>query len=98
MIGFNYLTPEDIDETPELGPLTLLETAIDVTRCFLLSLYRELAHPDEEDRNPDLDYITLIVKTVLILGDALGDQIRVYRWALERRQQDKLRRTAEVDF
>ena len=98
MIGDRILTPDDIDEAPELASLAILDTALQATRAVLLSIHSEMRDPQDEYRDPDIDHDTGIVRTLLVLGDALADQIGIYCKALERRQRQKQQWIATRDF
>jgi hypothetical protein len=94
MIADLILTPDDLDAAPELASLAVLDVAIQTTRAALLSIHAEIRNP--QDSHPDHD--TGIIRTLLILADALGDQIAVYCEDLERRQQRERRTIANRDF
>ena len=98
MIGDWILTPNDIDEAPELASLAVLDVALQATRAVLLSIHKEMQNPQDEYRDPDIDHDTGVVRTLLVLGDALADQIDVYCKVLERRQRQEQQRIATRDF
>jgi len=98
VIGDWILTPNDIDEAPELASLAVLDVALQATRAVLLSIYKEMRDLQDEYRDPDIDHDTGIVRTLLVLGDALTDQIGVYCKVLERRQRQEQQRIATRDF
>lgn len=89
-----FLTPDDVGEAPELASLAVLDIAIQTTRVVLLSIRAEMRDPQDEHRAHD----TGILRTLLILGDALGDQIDVYYKNLERQQRQDRRQVATRDF
>ena len=88
------LTPDDLDEAPELASLAVLDVAIQTTRAALLSINADIRNP----RDPHPDHDTGIIRTLLILADALDDQIAVYCEDLERRQMRERRNLANRDF
>jgi len=98
VIGDWILTPNDIDEAPELASLAVLDVALQATRAVLLSIHKEMQNPQDEYRDPDIDHDTGVVRTLLVLGDALADQIDVYCKVLERRQRQEQQRIATRDF
>jgi len=94
MIHDSFLTPDDLDEAPELAALAILDAALQTTRVVLLSIHAEMRNPQDEHRAHD----TGILRTLLILGDALVDQIGVYCKHIERQKQKERRQVATRDF
>jgi len=72
-------TPHELDGAPEVAVLSALEATLTVSRIALISARAELRDPESGQHILFSEDDTGMVRTLLTLMDALGEQLDVYR-------------------
>jgi len=71
-------TPGELAEEPELAPLEILRSAVEVSRRALLAAHPELAERDYLDEDPEITARQCIAAGILATLEVLAESVQHY--------------------
>ena len=90
-------TPDQLDMAPELAILASLNVTLKASQFAMLSSCAEVRDPETGWKSVFPEDTTGIVRTMLVLMDALSEQIGIYFEAMDRHNELRGRRNTD-DF
>lgn len=90
-------TPDELDMAPELAVLTSLAVTLKASQFAMISVCSEVRDPEVDWRSLASEDPTGVVRTMLVLMDALSEQIGIYEEEILRRNRLRTLRSNE-DF
>lgn len=89
--------PDELDQSPELAVLAVLDVTLEAARAALLSVHGELRGPEGPEDRGGLSP-SLVARALIALGDALSSHISIYHDALENERLHSLHQSSRRDF